>query len=109
MADIIKSNINTEDKRQVYRMTCGDSLRVDGIEKGTSIKIDKYALYNEGDKEVLTFTSGKQKFGTISRTFIKSFMEIADIMGDDPFSVIVTGGKSKAGRSYVNCELDCDV
>ena len=103
----IKTNIDETSKKAVYRMTCGDSLKVDGVEKGTSIPVDNFALYQEGEKEVLTFTSGAHKYGTISRTFIKSFMEIVDIMEGEPFSVIVTGGVSKAGRSFVNCELDC--
>ena len=117
----IKTNINTEDKKQVYRMTKGDSLKIDGLEKGVSLPVDLYALYDDvktrrkqdGSEEeytqrVLTFTSGGHKFGTISATFIRSFLEIVDIMGDDAFTIIVTGGKSKNGRHYVNCELDCD-
>lgn len=116
----IKTNINAEDKKQVYRMTKGDSLKVDGVDKGTVIPVDKYALYidtkertkQDGtvetyDQRVLTIVSGDHKFGTISQTFIKSFLEILDIMGDDPFGIVVTGGESKNGRHYVNCELDC--
>ena len=119
--DFIKTNINTEDKKQVYRMTKGDSLKVDGLEKGLSIPVDKYAVYvdikdrNKQDgtveryeQTVLTFTSGAAKYGTISATFIRSFLEIIDIMGDDEFSIIITGGQSKNGRHYVNCELDCN-
>lgn len=117
----IATNINTEDKKAVYRMTKGDSLKIEGLEKGISIPIEKYALYVEdkerskqdGSKEmyqqnVLTFTSGQQKFGTISATFIRSFMEIVEIMGEDPFAIIITGGQSRNGRNFVNCELDCD-
>ena len=117
----ITTNIDPQDKKQVYRMTKGDSLKIEGLEKGLSLPIDKYALYIEekerskqdGSTEmykqnVLTFTSGNQKFGTISATFIKSFMEIVEIMGEDPFAIIITGGQSRNGRNYVNCELDCD-
>ena len=119
--EFLKTNIDRTDKKQVYRMTKGDSLKVDGIEKGVTIPIDKYALYDEvkqrnksdGSVEdytqrVLTFTSGPQKFGTISATFIKSFCEIVDIMQDDAFAIIIIGGETKSGRHYVNCELDCD-
>lgn len=119
--EFIKTNIDSTDKRQIYRMTKGDSNKIEGLEKGITIPIDKYALYEEekernksdGNKEmytqrVLTFTSGPQKFGTISATFIKSFMEIVDIMGNDPFAIIITGGTTKSGRTYVNCEMDCD-
>lgn len=117
----IATNINTEDKREVYRMTKGDSLKVQDMDRGTSFPVEKYALYedtktrkkNDGSLEeytekVLTIVSGNAKLGTISATFIKSFMEIVDIMGADPFAIIITGGKSKNGREYVNCELDCD-
>lgn len=117
----IKTNINTQDKKQVYRMTKGDSLKIDGLEKGVTLPVEMYALYDEektrkkqdGSTEdymqrVLTFTSGGHKFGSISATFISSFLEILDIMGDEPFSIIITGGESKNGRRYVNCELDCD-
>ena len=107
----LKTNINTEDKRQVYRMTKGDSQKIEGLEKGLSLPVDHFALYTEVkdrkkqdgsveqyEQTVLTFTSGPHKFGTISATFIKSFLEIVDIMEGDPFAIIITGGESKSGR-----------
>lgn len=117
----LKTNINTEDKKQVYRMTKGDSKKIEGLERGLSIPVDHFALYIEEkdrkkqdgtteqyEQTVLTFTSGPHKFGTISATFIKSFLEIVEIMDGDPFAIIITGGESKSGRKFVNCELDCD-
>lgn len=117
----LKTNINTEDKKQVYRMTKGDSQKIEGLERGLSLPVDHFALYTEVkdrkkqdgtteqyEQTVLTFTSGPHKFGTISATFIKSFLEIVEIMDGDPFAIIITGGESKSGRKYVNCELDCD-
>lgn len=119
--NFIQTNIDTANKKEVYRMTKGESQKIEGLEKGISLPVDKYALYEEsktrkkqdGTEEeytqtVLTFTSGDYKFGTISATFIKSFLEIVDIMGQDPFAIIITGGESKSGRKYVNCEMDCD-
>ena len=116
----IRTNINQNDKKEVYRMTKGDSLKVQDMEKGTSFPVDKYAIYEEektrkkqdGTIEeytdtVLTVVSGNMKLGTISATFIRSFLEIVDLMDGDPFSIVITGGKSKNGREYVNCELDC--
>lgn len=118
--NIIKSNINTADKKALYLMTKRESKKIEGIPQGTVYPVDKYCLYEE-EKErnkqgggtelytqkVLTFVSGSEKFGTISATFIKSFEEIIDIMGDEKFSIVITGGTSKGGRNYVNCELDC--
>lgn len=119
--NFIASNINEQDKREVYRMTKGDSLKVQDQPRGTSFPVDKFAVYeeekqrkkNDGSMEtytekVLTIVSGNVKLGTISATFIKSFLEIVEIMDGDPFAIIITGGKSKNGREYVNCELDCD-
>ena len=118
--EFIKTNIDTSDKKQVYRLTKGDSLKVQDLEKGSSFPVDMFAVFNEEKvrnkqdgktetytEQVLAFTSGNMKIATISATFIKSFLEIAEIMDDDPFSIIITGGKSKNGREYVNCELDC--
>lgn len=117
----LKTNIDTENKKQVYRMTKGDSQKIEGLERGLSLPVDNYALYTEEkdrkkqdgtteqyEQTVLTFTSGPHKFGTISATFIKSFLEIVEIMDGDPFAIVITGGESKSGRKYVNCELDCD-
>ena len=117
----LKTNIDTVNKKEVYRLTKGDSQKIEGLDYGLSIPVEKYALYTEVqdrnkqdgtteqyDQTVLTFTSGGCKFGTISATFIKSFMEIVELMAGDPFAIIITGGQSKSGRKYVNCELDCD-
>lgn len=112
--EFYKTNIDTANKREVYRMTEGESLKIEGLEKGLSLPVDKYAYYGEptGEdgkvKNILTFTSGPHKFGTISATFVKSFLRIVEIMGDEHFAIIITGGESKNGRKYVNCELDCD-
>ena len=117
----LKTNIDTANKKEVYRMTMGDSQKIEGLEYGLSLPVEKYALYTEVkernkqdgtteeyEQTVLTFTSGGYKFGTISATFIKSFMEIIKLMDGDPFAIIITGGQSKNGRKFVNCELDCD-
>lgn len=119
--EFIKTNIDTANKKEVYRLTKGDSVKVQDLQKGDSLPVDKYAVYNETKvrnrqdgtteeytQQVLSFVSGKMKVGTISATFIKSFLEIVDIMGDEPFSIIVSGGKSRNGRDFVNCELDCE-
>lgn len=117
---ILSANINTEDKKSLYLLTKKESKKIEGVPKGTIFPVDKFCIYEE-DKErnkqgggteiytqkVLTFVSGADKYGTISATFIASFEDILDIMGSDPFAIVITGGTSKGGRQYVNCELDC--
>lgn len=119
--EILSTNIDVTNKKELYRMTKGESHKVDGLEKGLSIPVDKYCLYidektrqkQDGSTEVvkdqiLSIISGNQKYATISATFIRSFMEIVEIMEDEPFAIVITGGETKSGRHYVNCELDCD-
>lgn len=110
---ILKSNIDTANKKAVYKLTKSESQRVQDVEKGVSLPVDKWALYteknNKGEEQtVLAIVSGSMKVSTISKTFIGSFMECVDLMDGDPFSIVITGGTSKGGRQYVNCELDCD-
>lgn len=114
---IIRSNINEADKKAVYKLTKAESQRVQDVEKGLSLPVDKWCIYEETKKNtkgeditqtVLAIVSGGMKISTISQTFINSFMECVDLMDNDPFSIIITGGTSKGGRQFVNCELDCD-
>lgn len=111
--EIIRTNIDVSNKKAVYRLTKAASVRVQDMEQGLSFPVDSYMLYTEenskGEKQnVLTVVSGSTKFSTISQTFIRSFFECVDLMGEDPFAIIITGGQSKNGRRYVDCELDCD-
>lgn len=115
--NIIRTNIDTTDKKAVYRLTKSESQRVQDVERGLSLPVDKWALYTENkrakdgtesEQTVLAIVSGGMKISTISKTFIDSFMECVDLMGDDAFSIVITGGTSTSGRQFVNCELDCD-
>lgn len=111
--NILMGNIDMKDKKAVYRMTKSESVQVKDLERGTSFPVDKWCLYEEENsrgelQQVLSFISGGYKVSTISKTFIRSFLECAELMGEDAFSIIITGGETKSGRAYVNCELDCD-
>lgn len=115
--NILKTNIDTTDKKAVYKLTKSESQRVQDVEKGVSLPVDKWALYTEtkrgkdgteSEQTVLAIVSGSMKISTISQTFIDSFLECVELMDGDPFSIVITGGTSKGGRQYVNCELDCD-
>lgn len=110
---ILMGNIDQNNKKALYKLTKSESVQVKDLERGTSFPVDKWCLYEEENsrgelQQVLSFTSGEYKVSTISKTFIRSFLECAELMGEDPFSIIITGGETKSGRTYVNCELDCD-
>ena len=115
--EIIRTNIDKANKKEVYKLTKSESQRVQDVEKGVSLPVDKWALYtetkrdkngNETEQTVLAIVSGGMKISTISQTFISSFMECVDLMEGEDFSIVITGGTSKGGRQYVNCEMDCD-
>lgn len=110
--EILLTNIDVQNKKEIYKLTKAESLRVQDVERGTVIPVEKYALYVEekadGTKNnVLAVVGGGIKVSTISKTFINSFMECVSFMGDEPFNIVITGGTSKGGRKYVDCELDC--
>lgn len=115
--NIIKTNIDVNNKKTVYKLTKGSGMSVKDVEKGVSFPVELWALYDEEytkrdgsteERTVLSMVTGGTKISTISNTFIKSFMEIVDLFENEPFSIIITGGTSTGGREYVSCELDCD-
>ena len=111
--EISSTNVDRNNKKELYRLTKSTSMRVQDIDPGTSIPVEKWAIYreenNKGEMQtVLAVIGGGIKLTTISKTFIDSFNECLDIMDGEPFSIVITGGTSKGGRKFVNCELDCD-
>lgn len=116
--EIIKTNIDRNDKREIYRLTKSKSEMVQGAPDGMSVPVVKWALYNDPkeqkdgslrDNQVLSFIDqAGVKYSTVSQTFIREFLDIVMIMEPDPFAVIIIHGKTKAGKDFVSCELDCD-
>ena len=115
---IFKTNIENieNDKKALYKLTKTPGVNVKDIEPDKSHPVSAYALY-EDVKETKDGTKAQAvlavvledgtKLQTISATFIEAFLEIVDIMGDEPFAIITRKSKSKAGREFVTCELDC--
>ena len=115
---IFKTNIQnlTEDKKALYKLTKTPGVNVKDIEPDKSHPVAAYALY-EDVKETKDGTKAQAvlaivledgtKLQTISPTFVNAFLEIVDIMGDEPFSIITRKSMSKGGREFVTCELDC--
>lgn len=113
---ILNTNIDVTNKKKVYRLCKSASVRVQDVEQGKSFPVLEWMLYTEEkvdktgevkEQRVLSIVTPDGKMSTISDTFISSFLDIVDVMGADPFSIIVIGGQSKSGRQYVDCEMDC--
>lgn len=116
--EIIKTNIDATNKYDLYKLTRSSGEMVQNAPDGMSVPVAKWALYNDPkeakdgtvkDNTVLSIvdTSGV-KYSTVSATFQRDFMDIVDIMAGDPFAVILRHGKTKAGKDFVSCELDCE-
>lgn len=112
---IIKTNIEnlTEDKKALYRLTRMPGLNVKDFEDGQKAQVEAFCLYNDmnskgNEQTVLTLLTDLGKLQTISPTFTQSFLDVQELMGDDDYSIIIRKAKSKSGRDFVTCELDCD-
>ena len=116
--DIIRSNIDQNNKKAIYKLTKSAGEMVQNAPEGLSIPVKAWALYNdlkegrEGqgkENKVLSFldTAGV-KYSTVSATFIREFFDIVDLMAGEEFSIILIHGTTKSGKPFVTCELDCD-
>ena len=116
--EIIKTNVDVNDKKAIYKLTKSSSTMVQEAPAGLSVPVENWALYNDPkqqkdgtvkENKVLSFvdTSGV-KYSTISATFIREFLDIVDIMGDYPFAILLIHGTTRGGKPFVSCELDCD-
>lgn len=116
--EIIKTNVDVNDKKAIYKLTKNSSMMVQDAPSGLSVPVASWALYNDPktdkngeskENKVLSFVDTSDvKYSTISATFIREFLYITDIMGSDPFAIILLHGTSNKGKAFVSCELDCN-
>lgn len=107
---LFKSSENL-DKRSLYIHTRAASVSMKDVEDGTAIEPAEIVVYEDvnGKGETQTITSiiatdGKH-YSTNSRFFREELGVIWNLMAPDPFKLIVRKNISKAGRTFVTCEL----
>lgn len=99
-----------------YLMTIAPSMvSIKDLDNGKHIAVDGILVFDDTKEttgevvEVMSIiTPEKEVFSCQSSTFKRSISDIARIMGDKPFTVIKTSGKTKAGRDFINCILDVE-
>ncbi len=98
---------------ETYLMTIASGVKsVKDVEDGEKITVDGWLEFEDkkdnGDvTEILSIiTPDKKVYACQSNTFKRSVKDITMIMGSFPFTIVKTSGKTKAGRDFVNCELD---
>ena len=116
--EIIRTNVDTANKKLLYKLTRSAGKMVQDTEDRKSIPVAAYALYNDPKENkdgtmkenlVLSFIDPDgEKFSTVSATFQREFFDIVDLMEDEAFAVLLIHGTTKGGKPFVTCELDCD-
>ena len=99
-----------------YLMTISPAIvSMKNLPDGEKIPVKKYMIFedvkeNTGEAvEILSIlTSDNKVYSAQSKTFKRSFNDITAIVGDQPFTIIKTSGKTKAGRDFINCILDVE-
>lgn len=109
--EIITTNKANMSKRDVYALTRGQTISMKDVEDGAEINPGIWALYTDvnskGDEvEILAVkdVSGNV-FSTNSPTFKNEFLFIAALMNDEQYGIRVIKRESKAGRTFITCEL----
>lgn len=109
----IKLESREFNKIEKYLMTQSPAIKsLKNIPDETSIRVAGFLIFNDVKEngevsEILSIiTPDNEVYSGQSATFKRSLMDIASLMGNDPFAVIKTSGKTKAGRDFINCYLD---
>lgn len=110
MSKILAQHPHDMSKRDAYKITRGEAKKIKDI-AGSVITPEMFALYEDTDlktgelKKVLTIIADGEKFGTISPTFIREFMDAAEEFDGDIGPIKIVTGETKNGREYVTLEL----
>ena len=110
MATIIKSNKELN-KRESYKLTLDPAIKKMKDFIGVQIDVAAYYFYkyvNKDGNEVEVLSVMDKDGGvcaTNSDTFKRDFMNIADLMDGDDYTIEVISGQSKAGREFITCTL----
>lgn len=98
-------------KKGIYDLTRSPKIKKLSDAVGSVLPVSAYAIYldekNDGDAvQILSIqTDDGSVYATNSATANTEFETILDIMGQDPFSVEIIRGTSKAGREYITLAL----
>lgn len=99
-----------------YLMTIAPSIiSMKDVTDGTHITVDGILTFEDTKEatgeiaDILSvITPEKKVYSCQSSTFKRSIRDISKIMNGKQFTIIKTSGKTKAGRDFINCELDVE-
>ena len=99
-----------------YLMTIAPSIiSMKDVPDGTHITIDGILTFEDTKDttgeiaDILSvITPEKKVYSCQSATFKRSIRDISIIMKGKSFTIVKTSGKTRAGRDFINCELDVE-
>lgn len=101
--------LNKVEKYMMTASNLGTSMK--DVPDNAEIPVKIWALVERtnddtGEKmELLSIFDGNNVYVTQSNTFMESFDDIADLMGDDNYKIRKISGTTRAGREYIDCQL----
>lgn len=113
MVEIVKASREFT-KVETYLMTVAPGITsLKDVPDGTSIDVSGTLEFNDikdttGEiAEIISIITPDNKvYSAQSKTVKRSIHDIENIMDGEQFSVIKTSGLTKAGRTFINIELD---
>lgn len=106
---------NVVDKKALYRLTHSQQAAKMGDLEGQVFRLSEYCYYietktsgdgTEKEQEVFATIVDGKVYGTISKTFIQSILDIIEMFeNDDDWEVTVSGGDTKGGRHFIYAEV----
>lgn len=113
--EVIKTNVS--DKKAAFRLMHSQQTEKMQDLEGQTIAINDYVLFLDGEapagpdeqdkrKRIFALDVNGTVYGTISKTFIDSVMDIINVFeGDSDWAVAVKGNDSKSGRHFIYAEV----
>lgn len=99
-------------KKELYNSTKSATVfKMSDLANETEMNIDYWVHYvdekedgTEVDVIAIKEITG-DTYATNSKSFIKAFLDIVDVMQGDEFNIVKLNGVSRAGRTYITCSL----
>lgn len=110
--EIIRQYPEEMDKRTSYRLMNSSEIQKMSEADGSILEVAAWVIFEDVDestgevKKVVTIkTADGELFGTISPTFIREFENMCKHFGNDVGNIKVVSGTSKAGRTFITCDI----
>lgn len=108
MANKITYPVDVElTREQLYRHTVARGTSLKNVDDGTEIAVKEIVVYlnDDGNKIISILDTDNKHFVSNSSIFREELEKIVDIFGSTGITIRVRKSVSKAGRTFVTCEL----